>query len=112
MGLSTQEQMLVEQRVTNDAKSAGAAYLLCIFLGGLGAHRFYLGRTGSGAAMLILFILGWVLLAVVVGLPLLIAVWIWAFVDLFLIGGMVQQAKQESRQRISQEMLMRQGSTA
>ena len=108
MGLSTQEQMLVEQRVTNEAKSAGAAYLLGIFLGGLGAHRFYLGRTGSGFAMLALLIGGIITIPFFFGLP-IIVVWIWAFVDLFLIGGMVQQQKEETRRRISNEMLVRQG---
>ncbi len=47
MNLTTQQQMLVEQRVTNDAKSPVVAYLLLIFLGGFGAHRFYLGQTGT-----------------------------------------------------------------
>ena len=31
MGLSVQEQMLIEQRLTNEAKSVGAAYLLWFF---------------------------------------------------------------------------------
>src|SRR5690349_1865524 len=44
MTLSTQEQMLIEQRVANEAKSTGLAYVLWFFLGGLGMHRFYLGR--------------------------------------------------------------------
>ena len=43
-------------------KSAGVAYLLCIFLGGVGAHRFYLGRSGTGAAQWALWLLGWVTL--------------------------------------------------
>lgn len=29
-------------------KSKVTAILLCFFLGGLGAHKFYLGKTGMG----------------------------------------------------------------
>ena len=43
MALTTQQHMLIEQRITNDAKSPVVAYLLLIFLGFFGAHRFYLG---------------------------------------------------------------------
>jgi TM2 domain-containing membrane protein YozV len=34
-------------------KSNMAALLLCIFLGALGAHRFYVGKMGTGLLMLI-----------------------------------------------------------
>lgn len=50
-------------------KSRLIALLLCWFLGCFGAHRFYVGRTGSAIAMI--FTLG--------GLG------IWAFVDLIVI---------------------------
>ncbi len=71
-------------------KSAGVSYLLLLFLGGLGAHRFHLGRTGTAVAQLPLTILGWTLLAVVVGIVLLIPLGIWLIVDLFLVPGMVR----------------------
>jgi TM2 domain-containing membrane protein YozV len=32
-----------------------AAFLLCFLLGVFGAHRFYLGRVGSGVLMLVTF---------------------------------------------------------
>tara|TARA_Y100001001_G_C7839467_1_gene250082 strand:+ start:149 stop:448 length:300 start_codon:yes stop_codon:yes gene_type:complete len=66
-------------------KSTGVAYLLCIFLGGFGAHRFYLGRTGTGAVQLVLWLLGWATLFIA-----WIPLGIWIIVDLFLIPGMAR----------------------
>jgi TM2 domain-containing membrane protein YozV len=97
--------MLIEQRIANDGKSIVVAYLLLIFFGGFGAHRFYLGRTGSAVAQLILFILGWLTFVFVVGIALLLVVGIWVIVDIFLVPGIVQAQKETMRQRLTQEML-------
>ena len=76
----------------NNKKSTGLAYVLWFFLGSLGAHRFYLGRTGSAVGMLVLFILGWMTVwALGLGLIFLIPLGIWLLVDIFLIPGMVTQ---------------------
>ena len=95
MGLDTSERMLIEQRVTNDAKNIVVAYLLLIFLGVFGAHRFYLGRTGSAVVQLILTL-------TFVGL---IVTAIWVFIDLFLVPGMVNEDKEKLRQRLTMEAL-------
>ena len=76
MGLSVQDQMLIEQKIANEKPSTGTAYILCLFLGSFGAHRFYLGRKGSGIAMLLL---GITLFGLLISCP-------WAIVDLFLIS--------------------------
>ncbi len=34
-------------------KSKVAAILLCLFLGGFGIHRFYVGKVGTGILMLV-----------------------------------------------------------
>jgi TM2 domain-containing membrane protein YozV len=106
MPLSTQEQILIEQRVANEAKSTGAAYLLWFFLGGLGAHRFYLGRVGSGVVMFVLFVVGWITLVAGIGAIFLVVVGIWVLVDAFLIPGMVQGHKQAVRQALSMQSLV------
>ncbi len=41
-----------------DSKSKMAAGLLAIFLGSLGIHKFYLGYSGAGVAMLLVSVLG------------------------------------------------------
>ena len=38
----------------NTGKSWVVALLLCLFLGGFGAHRFYVGKTASGITMLLI----------------------------------------------------------
>jgi len=56
----------------NSEKSWVTALLLCIFLGGIGAHRFYVGKIGTGIIYLLtggLFGIGWVvdLILIIVG---------------------------------------------
>ena len=68
-------------------KSQGVAYLLCIFLGGVGAHRFYLGSTGLGAVQLGLWLFGWFTFFIA-----WIPLGIWILVDLFLIPGIARNA--------------------
>ena len=56
-------------------KSKGVAYLLWFFLGGFSAHRFYLGKVGSGILYLLtgqLFLIGWI-------------------IDLFILSGIVDK---------------------
>ncbi|SED78685.1 TM2 domain-containing membrane protein YozV [Rhizobiales bacterium GAS188] len=109
MALSTQEQILIEQRVTNEAKSVGVAYLLWLFVGGLGAHRFYLGRAGSGLVILILTIAGFMTLTVGVGLIFLGAMGLWVLIDAFLIPGLVQRHKADVRNRLTASALANPG---
>jgi TM2 domain-containing membrane protein YozV len=90
MALSTAELTLIEQRVTNDGPSTGAAYLLWFFLWWLSGHRFYLGRPGTA----ILQILSYFIL---VG-------FVWVLIDAFLIPSMIQERRNEIRQRIALQM--------
>jgi TM2 domain-containing membrane protein YozV len=77
-------------------KSTGAAYLLWLFLGGFGAHRFYLGQTGTAVTQLVLLLLGWIPLFagwVILG--------IWLFVDLFLIPGIARDENLKIADRLT-----------
>ena len=64
-------------------KSKAATYFLWFFLGFFSAHRFYLGKIGTGILYLLtgqLFGIGWI-------------------IDLFLIDGMVDRYNLENRVR-------------
>ena len=72
-------------------KSAVVAYLLWLFFGMFGAHRFYLSQPGTGAALLIITLLSILLMALVAGF---FTIWIsiiWVLVDLFLIPRIVRE---------------------
>lgn len=53
-GTSLQAQLAspLDSKVPSDGRWL-IALLLCFFLGCLGIHRFYVGKTGSGIAMLL-----------------------------------------------------------
>ena len=43
----------MENNTTKSDKDFVATLLLCFFLGGLGVHRFYVGKIGTGIIQLI-----------------------------------------------------------
>ena len=77
-------------RFEANRKSILVAYLLWFFLGGLGVHRFYLGRTTSALVLLGLTVAGVIFSVVAIGALILIVPAIWMLVDLFLIPGMTR----------------------
>jgi len=77
-------------RYDANKKSAGIAYVLWFFFGVFGAHRFYLQRTGSAVAMLVITLVSLPLTLALVGYIGLAVVGIWGIVDAFLIPGLVR----------------------
>lgn len=72
----------VEKRIlySRRCKNKWMAYLLLVFIGGIGAHRFYLGRAGTGICILALTIIGFF------HPPVYIALALWLILDLFYIN--------------------------
>jgi TM2 domain-containing membrane protein YozV len=87
MTLSSTDQMLIEQRITNEAPNVAVAYLLWFFLGWVSGHRFYLGRWKTALLQILLFF-------VAIG-------FVWLFIDLFLIPGMVRDIRERMRTDLS-----------
>jgi TM2 domain-containing membrane protein YozV len=107
MTLTSQDRMLIEQRVTNDAKSAGIAYAFWFFTGYLGGHRFYLGKTGTAVAQLVLCILGVLTAVFGVGVFMMAIVVIWVLIDAFLIPGMIKKNRDNLRKKLVSDPEMR-----
>ncbi|WP_223067294.1 NINE protein [Paenibacillus caui] len=120
--LTTNELLVLNSELQSHEKSLAIAYLMLIG-GHLGIHRFYLRRTGTAVAQLVLFLaatffyiaflvltglesylLSMVFLVLLLGCAAVLTVWI--IVDLFLIPGMVRswnaRAEQEIMERIVQ----------
>jgi len=77
----------------NNRKSKGIAYLLWLFLGWLGAHRFYAGETKTGAIQLVMTLSA-------IGVPFML---VWLLIDLFLIPGMVNDHNLELLRALNDE---------
>ena len=85
------EQMLLEQRVTNDGPSIGVAYLLWLFLGIVSGHRFYLGRPGSAVLQILSYV-------IIIGA-------VWWIVDGFSIPAMIRERRNALRENLAVQML-------
>lgn len=86
--LTERELLILRQQTDTRKKSAAITWLLWLFLAEFGAHRFYLGRVGTGIIMLLT--LGGLL--------------IWALVDVFLIPGMLRADKRQVEAEILEEI--------
>jgi len=87
IGVNTARQQMMYDA---NRKSVGVAYLLWLFLGGLGGHRFYMGQTGTAVVQLLMTIFGWATIMFGIGLLLLVPLGIWLLIDAFLIPGIVR----------------------
>lgn len=103
--LDAKQLAIVQSELDNRKKSIVVAYLLWFFLGGLGIHRFYIGSTGPAITMLILWIFGWLLLIIYIGIFLFIALYIWVLIDAFLLHGNVNRINQGIERDIIQQVM-------
>ncbi|GBK64993.1 TM2 domain-containing protein [Paenibacillus macerans] len=88
--LDTRELLLLESEVKAQGKNMVVAYVLWYFLGIFGGHRFYMGRTGSAVAQLILSL-------TLIGM---FVTSIWWIVDAFLVHTWVKQHNAEVENRL------------
>lgn len=110
MGLSTQEQILIEQKVTNERKSIGLAYALWLFPPGMGMHRFYLASPMGGLLMLVLFIVCVILAINNIGAGIFaILLTLFWLIDAFLIPSLVRRHQNAVRTKLTVQALADRG---
>ena len=100
---------LIDDTVFAARKSGGVAYLLWVFVGGLGMHNFYLGRQKAGALQMAGTLLTycsyvspdpWPLVGVAIGVPLGISL----LVDLFKMPSYVVTCSERLRARLQDDL--------
>lgn len=64
-------------------KSVLIAYLLWFFLGFFGAHRFYMGKTGTAVGQLLMFLSAIVSSVILIGGLVFIVLIFWVLIDAF-----------------------------
>ena len=77
-------------------KTRSTAYILLVLFGFIGIHRFYLDRTGSAIAMLILSI---TIIGLIITIP-------WAIIDLFLVPTLVDKENDKINRRFTGKPLI------
>ena len=58
--LSEHQMTVLNSEMEKHKKNTGLAYVFWFFLGTLGIHKFYIGRTGWGIVYLLLGIAAWI----------------------------------------------------
>lgn len=97
--LTLQERDYVERKVENESKSSIIVWLLSLFFGGAGAHRLYMGKIGSGVALLLVTLLtSW--------WTFFIPTLIWVIIDAFQINSWLRKDKDNKREDAIKNILL------
>lgn len=107
--LDTRELLLLESEVKNRGKNMVVAYLLWYFLGYFGAHRFYMGQTGTAVTYLVLCLVGIITAIVFIGFFILFGLFIWWIVDAFLLHQRVKDVNDDVERQVLMEIERRRG---
>ena len=98
--MTHRDELLVESAVANRRPSAVVAYALWFLLGYAGAHRFYLGRWGSGLLMLTLLGIGTLTAPILIGWVPLAILGLWWCLDVALTAAILRDRTDEVRREV------------
>lgn len=99
--LTENERPLFLAELNNRRKDTTVAVLLCLVLGGLGAHRFYLGQNLLGILYVCCFIPYWIVSTLFfLGIPLILPFLV-LVIEAFLVGGRVREYNERAAHQIA-----------
>ena len=93
--LTDKQVSIFNGEIERNKKSTATAYLLLIFLGAIGAHKFYLKKPVWGVLYLIFCIIGWLTIAIGIGAFILTILGIALLVDIFKIPNQIKKHEDE-----------------
>jgi TM2 domain-containing membrane protein YozV len=102
--LSERELALVESEMRSRSKSMLIAYVIWLFVGVLGGHRFYLGQRNAGIAYLVTFIIGLLLAFVLIGFLVLFILGLLVLIDGLRIPGWLTRINSTTEQQVIGEV--------
>ncbi|MDI6604243.1 MAG: TM2 domain-containing protein [Thermoanaerobacteraceae bacterium] len=103
--LTEKQLSILSSEMEKYKKSTTVAYLLWLFLGGFGAHKFYLGKIGMGFLYLSMSIIGWLTLGIGIGWIILIILGIFLIYDLFTIPSQIKSIYEYEEKRTIDRLL-------
>lgn len=103
--LDAKQLAIVQSEYENQKKSMVVAYLLWFFLGGLGGHRFYIGKPLSALMMTGLWFLGFLTAWIFIGYLFYFIVYTWAIVDAFLLHGAINRINRKKERQILENVV-------
>ena len=119
--LTEQQLSVLNSEMEKYKKSTGLAYVLWFFLGTLGIHKFYIGKTGWGFVYLLMGIIGWGALTfglvgvaveesgmgagIIVAIILLSLLGIFLLIDVFTISRQIRKAFEKKEMKVLQKLV-------
>lgn len=97
-----EEYLSAKSFIENADTKLVLAYVFWFLFGGLGVHRLILGKITSGIIMFFLFIIGILGSLIIIGIPILIGVCIWWFLDAYFIYKIIEDKKVYSQMIINE----------
>lgn len=117
--LTEKQLTILDSEMQKRRKNPIVAYLLCIFLGSLGIHQFYLGDVKRGLLYLIMGILGWMSMfaggtsfllgggggfGVILGWLLITVLGFFLLYDLFTMSRQIRDAEEREEAKIIEQL--------